>query len=229
MAELEMQQQKGGGKGSSTQHFLLISEVRSDAIVTKDGGLRAVIVVSSTNFVLKSPDEQQAIIARYQSFLNALDFPLQILIQSRRLDIKGYLEKLREFQMQQANELLRVQTEEYIEYVSKLLELGNIMSKIFLVIVPYAGGIVTKQGLVKKVVGFFSPAQELYMENERFMQNLGVLNDRVGRVQNGLSSMSLRTLRLNSQELVELIYNSYNLTAVHSDIITAQTAIRTSP
>lgn len=207
---------------SSTQGFLLISEVKSDTVVTRDGGLRAIIAVSSTNFVLKSTEEQEAILARYQSFLNALDFPVQILIRSRRLDISAYLRKLREKQMQQANELLRVQTEEYIEYISKLLEFGNIMSKTFYVIVPYAGSLVSKQGLLKKFANLLNPAKEIYSSSEKFLEELRVLNDRVAHIEGGLSSMGLRTMRLNSQELVELLYHSYNLSNVETQTLNVE-------
>jgi len=219
---MALEMQRGKKSASSTQGFLLISEVKSDTVVTRDGGLRAIIAVSSTNFVLKSTEEQEAILARYQSFLNALDFPVQILIRSRRLDISSYLQKLREKQMQQANELLRVQTEEYIEYVSKLLEFGNIMSKTFYVVVPYAGSLVSKQGFLKKFAGLFNPTKEIYSSSEKFAEELRVLNDRVAHIEGGLSSMGLRTMRLNSQELVELLYHSYNLSNVETQTLNVE-------
>lgn len=218
MPNFEMQHSSGAGKGSSTQGFLVISQIKNDTVITKDGGLRAIVAVSSTNFVLKSPDEQTAIIQRFQAFLNALDFPVQFVIQSRRLDIHAYLEKLREKQLQQQNELLRVQTEEYIEYIRKLLEFGNIMSKRFYVVVPYAGGIsTTKKGMLTTLQNFFNPAKDIAMSQEKFVRDTRVLNDRIAHVEGGLSSIGLRTMRLNTQELVELVYHSYNLTAVEGE------------
>ncbi|MCL5436100.1 MAG: hypothetical protein M1275_03400 [Patescibacteria group bacterium] len=211
--------QRGKKTSSTTQGFLLISEIKADTIVTTDGGLRAVVAVSSTNFVLKSTEEQEAILARYQSFLNALDFPIQVLVRSRRLDIGNYLRKLREKEMQQANELLRVQTEEYIEYVGKLLEFGNIMSKTFYVIVPYAGSLVSTQGFAKKLSSIFNPGKEIYSSHEKFQQELRVLNERVGHIESSLSSMGLHIMRLNSQELTELLFHSYNLSNVETQIL----------
>src|SRR3989338_5399650 len=123
MAKLEMQSsQLAGYKAPSTEAYLDIAEIKEGTVVLKDGSLRAVIVVSSTNFSLKSGQEQNALISSYQSFLNSLEFPVQILMQSRKLDIHNYLEKLRIIMQQQTNELLRLQTQEYIEYVSKLIE-----------------------------------------------------------------------------------------------------------
>jgi len=213
MPNFEMQKNKTSSfrSGSSTQYFLAISEVKEDVIVMKDGSLRAVIAVSSTNFILKSPEEQEAILSRYQAFLNTLDFPIQILVQSRKLDIHGYLEKIKEKQMQQTNELLRVQTEEYIEYISKLLELGNIMNKTFYAVVPFYSGDPVKAGFSQRFKNLINPAQEIAASQRKMTEELGVLADRVARVANGLSSLGLRVMRLNTQDLVELLYNSYNV------------------
>lgn len=216
---MPFEMQSGKKSSPTSQGFLLISEIKADTVVTTDGGLRAVIAVSSTNFVLKSTEEQEAILARYQSFLNALDFPIQILIRSRRLDIASYLQKLKEKQLQQANELLRVQTEEYVEYVSKLLEFGNIMSKTFYVIVPYAGSLVAQTGFFRKLSGILSPGKQIYSSHEKFTSELRVLNDRIAHVEGGLQSMGLRTMRLNSQELVELLYHSYNLSNIETQTV----------
>ena len=102
MAKLEMQSsQLAGYKAPSTEAYLDIAEIKEGTVVLKDGSLRAVIVVSSTNFSLKSGQEQNALISSYQSFLNSLEFPVQILMQSRKLDIHNYLEKLRIIMQQQ--------------------------------------------------------------------------------------------------------------------------------
>lgn len=195
----------------STQSFLAIKDVREDFIITPDGGLRAVVAVSSTNFVLKSQQEQDAILARYQSFLNSLEFPIQILMQSRKLDIHGYLLKIQERLSEQTNELLRLQTEEYIEYVKKLLEIGNIMNKSFYVVVPFNSTDSVKSGLVDRFKSFINPGQTVSMSNQRLQQGSEVINDRVGRVMAELSAIGLRTVRLKTQELVELLYDSYNI------------------
>ena len=214
MVNLEMQKnpaKKAAASAASTQSFLEVSEIKEDVIVTRDGGLRAVIAVSSTNFVLKSQDEQKAIISRYQGFLNSLDFPIQILMQSRHLHIHGYLEKLQSLQRQQTNELLRMQTEEYIAYVEKLLEFGNIMNKTFYVIVPFFSGVVTKSGMFGKLKNMIVPGQKIIASNKKFTEESQQLHERVGRVEAEFSSLGLRTMKLKTSELVELLFNSYNI------------------
>src|SRR3989344_6451266 len=123
--------------GPSTVSFLDIVEVRDDCVVMRDGTLRGVLLCSSVNFALKSEDEQIATIQAYMQFLNAIDFPLQIVIQSRKLNIDGYLERLKALEKQQTNELMRVQIADYLDYVKELISLGEIMTKRFYMAAPY--------------------------------------------------------------------------------------------
>jgi hypothetical protein len=78
----------------ASQEFVPIKEVRDGVIVLKNGNLRAVLMASSINFALKSEDEQSAFIIQFQNFLNSLDFPCQMHVQSRALDIREYIASL---------------------------------------------------------------------------------------------------------------------------------------
>lgn len=200
----------GAKPGASTQAYLDIKEIKENTIIMKDGSLRAVIVVSSVNFSLKSGDEQNALINSYQGFLNALEFPIQILLQSRKLDIHGYLDKLRLIMQQQTNELLRIQTQEYIEYIGKLIEFASIMNKTFYIIVPLSSA-AQKTGFFSKITNLFNPAREITLHQSEFEKNREELNKRLQQVSSGLSGMGLKTILLNTEELIELLYNSYNL------------------
>ena len=205
----------GPKPGVPSQRFLDIAEIKQGTVVLKDGSLRALIAVSSTNFSLKSADEQNAQIASYQSFLNALEFSIQILMQSRKLDINSYLDKLRAVMQQQTNELLRMQTQEYIEYISKLIEFASIMNKTFYVVVPLSSA-GTKIGLLQKISNAFSPGRQISGKSQEFETGREELLKRVNQVMSGLGSMGLKTILLGTEELVELMYNSYNLDTASS-------------
>jgi hypothetical protein len=88
----------------STQKYLHLSEIRDNTVVMDDGTVRSVLLVSSINFALKNEDEQNAIIGAYVNFLNNLSFPLQIVIQSRELNISDYLVDLQRREKEQTNE-----------------------------------------------------------------------------------------------------------------------------
>ena len=213
MKKQEMQSSKlyGNKPQVSTQAYLDVAEIKQGAIVMKDGSLRAVITISSTNFSLKSADEQNALINSYQSFLNGLSFPIQILMQSRKLDINIYLEKLRAVMQEQTNELLRMQTQEYIEYVAKLIEFASIMDKNFFIIVPYSTHAAKSEGFLKKLSNVLNPVGAISSKGQAFEAHREQLYQRVNQIISPLGSMNLRSIVLKTEELVELLYNSYNL------------------
>lgn len=200
--------------GSPTQSFLKLSEIREDAIIMEDGTLRAVLTVSSTNFDLKSEEEQNALIYSYQRFLNSLEFHVQILLQSRKMDIGEYTGKLKGLMERQTNELLRMQTSEYIEFINRLVESANVMNKNFYVIVPYemsvrgTGG----QSLFSRWFGT-GKVQQIEAQSKAFLEYRKQLDQRVSSVASNLSSAGLRVVRLNTDQLIELVYNSYNFGA----------------
>jgi len=195
---------------ASTQKFLDIAEVKEDCVVMKDGTLRAVILVSSINFALKSEDEQNAIISAYIGFLNFLEFPLQIVIQSRKLDIDGYLERLKKVEKEQTNELLRMQTKEYRQYVSQLIEIGDIMTKRFYVVVPYNPLSDKQRSWFQRFLGLFTAAGEVKLSQANFTKRRHDLFSRVDHISSGLASMGLKSVILDTQSLIELYYNTYN-------------------
>jgi len=194
----------------STQQFLDIAEIKEDCVILKDGTLRSVLLVSSINFALKSEDEQNAIISAYVSFLNYLEFPLQILIQSRKLDIDGYLEKIRKLELEQTNELLRMQTADYRQYVSELIEIGEIMTKRFYVVVPYNPISDKGTSWFARLFSLFSASKDIRLKQKEFEKRRYALFQRVEHVLTGLAGMSLKAVVLDTQSLIELYYNTYN-------------------
>ncbi len=202
----------------STQSFLNIAEIRSDTLIMDSGAYLAVVAVSSTNFALKSQEEQNALIFGYQNFVNSLDFPIQILMQSRKMDIHNYIEKVKKMMEQQTNELLRVQTAEYIEFISKLIENASIMNKSFYVVISYLPPIIKgSSGSGGLFGGLFgkkeSAASQTSSNLKEFEENRLKLEQHVNTVVAGLSALGLRSIALGTEELTELLYNSYNFDA----------------
>ena len=194
----------------STQQYLDIAEIRDNTVIMKDGTLRAVLLASSINFALKSEDEQNAVIDSYIRFLNNLSFPLQIVIQSRELNIENYLEYLSGKEKEQTNKLLKAQTSEYIEYIKELTSLGKIMNKRFYVVVPYDPLSDKHKGFFSSLKSAFSPASTILLKEKVFNRYQEMLERRVESVLGGLESMSVSTVRLDTQGLIELYYKTYN-------------------
>ncbi len=206
-----MQSKKlAGKKPPSTQHYLDIAGIRDDVVILKDGTLRAVLLTSSLNFALKSEDEQNATISAYVSFLNSFDFPIQIVIQSRKLNIDAYLEKLTVLEREQTNELLRLQTREYRHFVKELLELERIMLKRFYVVVPYSAASDKQKKFFSRLSESLRAAAVVKLSEKLFQERRRELLRRVQLVSSGLQSMGLNAVMLTTQSLIELYYTIYN-------------------
>lgn len=190
-----------------------IKEIRDDVVLLKNGGARAILMASSVNFALKSDDEQQAIIYRYQDFLNSLDFDIQIMANSRKFDIEPYILTLKQRELTQTNELLKIQTGEYINFIKGLTEMTNIMTESFFVVVPYSPIQVKKQGLMEKITGFFQKKAAPQDKEMEFQELKNQLWQRVEFVSSALSGTGIKSVPLNTQELVELFYKLYNPSA----------------
>jgi type IV secretory pathway VirB4 component len=196
----------------ATQQFVPIKEVRDGVVILKDGSLRTLVMTSSLNFALKSADEQTAIIAQFQNFLNSLNFSVQICIQSRRLDIRPYIALLQERQKAQTSDLMKLQTREYIEFIKSFTDSTNIMTKTFFIVVPYVSATLNTKGS-KGIGGIFSKKSKVDKKaaaDESFEQARSQLEERVSVVEDGLTRCGIRVVELGTEELVELFYKIFN-------------------
>lgn len=191
-----------------SQDFVPIKEIRDGIVVLKDDSLRAVLMASSINFALKSQDEQEATLAQFQNFLNSLDFTVQFNVQSRDLDIRPYVAMLEERYKEQTNDLMKIQTREYIEFIKTFTESVNIMSKTFYIIVPYDVAVVDTKGVLSSVLP--SKSKEKDKGNERFETARTQLEQRIAVVEQGLVRTGVRVIQLGTEELVELYYKTFN-------------------
>lgn len=196
----------------STQRYLKIAEIRDDCVVLKDGSLRALLLVSSINFALKSEDEQNAIVSGYISFLNSLDAPVQIVIQSRKLNLDNYMANIEKAEKEQTNDLLKIQTAEYRQYVTDLVGRGNIMSKRFFIVVPYDPFTNKKRSFWQRSGDVLQPTSVINLNQKQFAVRHKDLFTYVDKVLSGLASMGLKASVLDTQSLIELFYNTYNPT-----------------
>ena len=195
---------------SSTQKYLDISEIRNDCVILKNGSLCSVILSSSINFGLKSSDEQKAVIQNYISFLNTIDFPMQIIIQSRPFNIKPYLAELESLRKKHTNELLKIQMADYASFVKEWVVLGEIMSRKFYIVLLYNPAGDKKIGFFARISELFSAARTVKMNRIKIEKYKEKLFRRVDIVTSALSSMGVSGVPLDTQSLIELFYNSYN-------------------
>ena len=227
----------------ATQNLLEAERIERNCIVLKDGGLRAVILVSGMNFELRSEDEQNAALGSYQNFLNGLDFSVQIFIHSRKINIDGYINELAGIERGETNDLLKGLIGGYKDFVASLVADNPIMEKTFFVIVPYDSALPANQrAIFDAIAGFFKrkkvedptspsglrgagPTPNLQDESAPVLRNpqgeggFAALTQRTEQVVSGLSQIGLRAIQLEEDELAELLYNLYNPETVERHVI----------
>ena len=197
---------------NATQEFVPIKEVRDGVLVLKDGGLRSILLCSSLNFSLKSGDERSAILMQFQDFLNSLDFSIEIVIQSRKLDIRPYIALLEDREKAQTNNLMKIQVREYIEFIKSFTESTNIMTKSFFIVVPYSPAIISSNatGSITSRLGLGSKKENAETAGKDFDENLSQLEERLSVVEQGLIRSGIRVARLGTEEVIELFYKAFN-------------------
>lgn len=196
---------------ASIQKHLEIKEIKDNVIILKNGGLRAVLMCSSVNFALKSTGEQDALIYKYQGFLNSLDFPIQIMAASRKFDIVPYIKMLDAKEKEQENELLRIQTAEYIDFIKGLTEMANIMTESFYLVVPF-NVIKIKKTFMDKIFKK-SKGKRPELQEQEFQEQKTQLWQRLEFAASGLKDVNIKAAPLNTEELIELFYKLYNPSA----------------
>jgi hypothetical protein len=201
---------------ASTQHYLNVSDIRDNMLILKNGELRQILEVTALNFALKSEQEQATIIYQYQAFLNSLQFPIQILVQSRRLDLTNYLTGLQQRMEQTTSPLFKAQIADYLDFINRLINLGNIMEKHFYVIVPLANAAIRSRGLVNQL--FRRDVTKL--SDKDFAEAQNRLSERVEAIRSGLSGIGLSVTVLEKDAIAKLLYTTYN--PIESDEVALQ-------
>jgi hypothetical protein len=195
-----------------TQDFVPIKEIRDGVVILKDGSLRAILMTSAVNLALKSYDEQQGTIYLFQNFLNSLDFSIQIVTQSRKLDIGPYINSLQEREQEVEEPLLKLQIHEYTNFIKTFTDQINVMKKLFFVVIPFTPTTIDTSGkgnILKDLFGGSKSSET--MSPEKFSEGLSQLEQRVSLVQSGLSRVGVQSTLLENEDAIELFYSMFNM------------------
>ncbi|ATU05637.1 hypothetical protein BKN14_04335 [Candidatus Gracilibacteria bacterium HOT-871] len=203
----------------STQRYLPFSGIKENIIIMKDNSVRIILKCSTINFLLKNTDEQDSIIISFQRFLNSIDFPIQIMVRSKKLDIDSYLNNLNSRALKQENQLLQNQTYEYIAYLKKLIEVAQIMKKEFYIVVPFdleENKSVKDNGYFGFITEFWKSINQnqelgnIRSQLRNFTNNKKEVLKRVNVVQTGLENIGIKAEPISKEELVIFLADYYN-------------------
>ena len=189
-----------------TQNFLEVDEIKEGIIILKNKAMRGVLMVSSVNFSLKSTEEQNAVIYQFQNFLNSLDFFCQIMAQSRKINIKGYLDKIKLIEENQKNPLLKMQTADYRRFIKDLVTDNTILTKSFFVVVPYAASEMD----TTKNINPFKKAPSVELKKNDFQRHKQQIWQRMEFVVLGLRRCGLKAVPLTTVEIMEFLWSLHH-------------------
>lgn len=186
-------------KGSA-RHQIALKGVDDGVLLLPNNEYRIIIETSSINFHLMSEDEQDAVVDIYKAFLNSLSFPIQILQKVRALDLDDYLKSFESKKQGEDVEIYREQIDGYIKYVQSLVKTNKILSRQFFIVIPYH----TKN------------KESIEIAREQ-------LGNRLAIVEKGLGNVGIKSRTLNSLEILDLFYSSYNAEDAKLQPLTEQT------
>lgn len=204
---------------SSTQRYLPFSQIRDNVMIMKDGSSRLILKCSTINFLLKSQEEQDSIIISYQRFLNSLEFPVQILIRSSKMDIDAYITQLNWIALNHTNPKLQTQTYEYVSYLKKLIEMAQIMRKDFYLVVPHdkLGDTSVRDTSISWIFNNFMASINSWLDKTKvrnqivnFDKTKKALNSRSSMIKSSLESIWIKAKELDKKELIKLVFDYYN-------------------
>lgn len=219
ITDVSVKPKKSNHPDDSTQRYLPFSEVRDNIVIMKDGSARIVLRVEAVNFALKSEPEQDAIIYSFQHFLNSIQFPIQILVRSLKVDIEGYLNRLKNLTAGQENKLLKEQSERYIEFLTNLVNVAQIMKKEFYIIIPHDetnDQSVSPKGMFQVVKSFFAGVSQT-VTYEQIRHNMARIDymkkkcqEKANMIQSSLQFVGLQSKILDKDQLIELMISYYD-------------------
>lgn len=200
---------------NSTQGTLLFSELRDSMVIMKDGSFRAVVACKSINFDLMAETEREGVEMSYQDFLNSINFSIQILVRSQRIDIRPYIEKLEGLRRNEDNMLLARLMDNYIDFIDELSQEANIMDKSFFVIIPYYSSKEAEHNM-NETKNFFKALNRnkstgpVQINRDVYDKATTEMNHRCDAVIQGLYSIGINAVRLNTEALGHLFYSFNN-------------------
>ncbi len=197
---------------SSTQEHLEIREIVDDIIITQSGSAALVLQTSAINFDLLAEYEQDSKVFAFAGLLNSLNFHIQILIRTRRIDISNYIDYLKNKENDTMTEGLKKQLHIYTEFIQKLIIENDVLDKNFFIVIPFnPGGDIPTANILKSKKTKEELQQNLQLKQEQLVEKAKIfLYPKREHVLKQLSRMGLMGKQLTNKELISEFYTIYN-------------------
>ena len=202
----------------NTETMMPISEIKNDVVILKDWWLRSILKVEWINLDLKNFEDQQIVLEQYKKFLNWLGFPIQIIVRNNYLDLSGYLTYIKKNLKDIVNPTLKKTWESYYQFLENIdNKQWLIYEKSFYIVVPYyiweKDEASIKKSWFTKLLDALNAKDntEKIVERYRgFQKWRSMLDSRCNLLTDWLASIWIRTEKLSTNWIIELLFNYYN-------------------
>lgn len=195
---------------TTTQQFLDIFDITNNVLILKNGTTAILLTVDAMNFGLLAEEEQDAIMYAYAGLLNSLNYPIQIVIQSKTKDVTTYLRKLSDQEEKTSNPIIKKRIAEYRIFVANLIHERNVLDKRFYVSIPASAlemGFMSAQTFVPGKGDFNITDVERSVLLEKATNLLEPKRD---HLISQFARIGLYSRQLDTQEIIQLFYTNYN-------------------
>lgn len=196
----------------STQEHLEVKEIVEDLVVTKSGSVAMVIQTSAINFDLLAEYEQDGKIYAFAGLLNSLNYHIQILIRTRRIDISNYVNYLKNQENSTMSEGLKKQLHIYTQFIQNLIVQNDVLDKNFFIVIPYnPAAPVPGAGLLSAKKNKEEMEKQQQMKQEQLLEKAKIfLYPKRDHILKQLGRMGLFGHQLTNKELITEFYTIYN-------------------
>lgn len=171
----------------SIQKWIPIDKILDNGIIKiEKNKYIKILKVIPINFNLKTQLEKESILNSYKVFLKTCNFDMQILIQSKKEDLSGHIENIKNITQKQNNKIIKKYSEEYLNFIKEQSNKNKAASKNIYLIIKN-----TSENLEENII------QEL---NEKYF-----------KIKDNLIRCGNIVLECNKKEIIDILFSFFNL------------------
>jgi hypothetical protein len=130
------QTKKSSWISPAARQLMGIKSIRADAVFLHDNRVLGLIKVKPINFGVLSEEDRDTVVYGFLEFLNALNFPIQIVMRSVNLDLEDYLRHLKRRITQRDDKVALAYYEHFAEYMRSYIKVNKINDRHFYIVIP---------------------------------------------------------------------------------------------
>ncbi len=122
----------------SLNRFVKIKDIRKNVVVLKDKTI-AVLSVIPSDFSMFSDNGKYSIISSYRNFLNSINFPIQIVMRTGKVNLREYFASAKERIAKNRDKKAMEEMDKFEGFVEKYISTKGVNDRLFYLIISQEG------------------------------------------------------------------------------------------